>query len=344
MEECPVKVFLFPPERYTEEYRKHGYVLVRNGVSPEFLGYARKTLEDLVEQNRSMKEFEFAGKKQQFLFEFPKESDYPDGVFEVVARLAGLRRDKMMLCERHLKVYDRNAPSHPPPHKDRVASQVAVGIPLVVPNGSYVVLYPNDHLMINPLNTTADWRESLDEEQLPENLLKDLTPVRVDVLPGDVLLFRGSSIYHERVNGAETALVYLKFNAMRLDPLGEDPATDPQRRRSLELLARLSDEDLLHSVVDVSPRLIRISRHYTRLYWKEVVQAYVGGSKVFNVSDAELKFIMNVDGERTVQDVIERLGIPVGEHTKHLPIVRRLVRLGGIDLWATSSQSGPRSR
>ena len=103
----------------------------------------------------------------------------------------------------------------------------------------------------------------------------EIEPVKVDVRPGDVVLFRGSSIYHERVNAANTTLLYLKFNSMRLDPIGEDPSTPVQREVSLNILSNKSDEQLLDSVIEVSPKLERISRHYTRLYWKEVIQAYV---------------------------------------------------------------------
>lgn len=59
-------------------------------------------------------------------------------------------------------------------------------------------MFPKSELEINPYNTTALWRSSLDDQDLPDNVLKDIQPLKLDVRPGDVVLFRGSSIYHER--------------------------------------------------------------------------------------------------------------------------------------------------
>jgi len=40
--------------------------------------------------------------------------------------------------------------------------------------GSKVVAYPDDELDINPFNTTALWRDSLDDDRLPERVLRDM--------------------------------------------------------------------------------------------------------------------------------------------------------------------------
>lgn len=334
-----MKVFKFSPSNYTEAYKSKGYAFVKDGVSPAFVAYAQKALEAaLADQQASLRNFKFAGKKQQFLFEFPADSDFPGGVFETVATVAGLPLDRMTLCERHLKVYDSEAKSNPPAHKDRVASQVAVGLPLKVSQGSNLVLYPNHYLEINPFNSTAEWRDHLDEADLPEKVLKDVEPVYLDAQPGDVVLFRGSSIYHERRNPANTAVLYLKFNAMRLDPIGEDPSTPVQRKKSLEILQSSSDEELLNSVTEVSPRLAQLGRYYTRWYWKEVIQANVWGEKPFTLSEDEFRIMINVDGKRTVRHVIERLGVPEPEYLSYVPRFRRLARLQGIDFISQGPQ------
>ncbi|MGC1955333.1 MAG: hypothetical protein WA970_22690 [Gammaproteobacteria bacterium] len=327
-----MKVFDFSPEQYSNEYQAKGFVNISNGMNPEFLAYARDQAHELIEAQRSLKEWEFKGKKQQFLFSFPPDSDFPHGVKQAVARVAGLSEERMTLCERHIKAYDHTAAANPPPHKDRVASEVAVGIPLAVPHGSYMVLYPNHHVAANPYNTTALLRSSLDENELPENILKDIEPVKLDVQPGDVVMFRGSAIWHERINPANTMLLYLKFNAMRLDPIGEDPGTPLQREKSLGLLRTTPDEQLLRSRIEVSPRLERISRHYTRLYWKEMVQAYIGGEKEFTLSEFDLQIFRNVEGDQTVSGTLECVGVSGADQLNYLPRVRRLIALGGIDI------------
>lgn len=330
--ESSLQVFNFDPADYAKQYAAYGYVHVKGGINSEFLSFAQSTAQGLMAQHKSLKEWEFKGKKQQFLFDFPEYSDFPYGVKKIVADVTGLPVEKITLCERHIKAYEANANPTPAPHKDRVASEVAVGIPLIVPESSYMIVYPQHVTGANPYNTTAQHRRSLDEEEWPERLLAGNEPLELDVQPGDAVMFRGSALYHERVNPANTVLLYLKFNAMRLDPIGEDPSTLAQRDLSLELLENRTDQALLDSVVEVSPQLERISRHYTRLYWKEMLQVYVSGQKEFTVSEDELQFIRNTDGSRTVRQVLETLGVSVSGYGERLPRVRRIIKLGGIDI------------
>ena len=328
-------IFTFDPKDYSEEFAKNGYVLIKGGVDPEFLAIAKKQTEAKEEAHKDLENWHFKGKKRQYLYDF-EEWDFYGGGFETLARTASFSVEKMTLCERHIKVYESNAKNHVPPHKDRVAAQLTVGLPLYIPEGSHIVLYPNDQLTVNPLNSTALWRSSLDEKDLPENVLKGIEPIRVYAEPGDVVLFRGNSIYHERENPASSEVLYLKFNATRMDPIGEDPTTISQQETSQEILAANDDQALLDFAVEVSPRLENISRHYTRLYWKEVIQAYVGGEKEFTISEMELETFKKVDGVKTVREVIANLGIPDPEHVQYVPMVRRLAELKGLDFLAKS--------
>lgn len=323
-----MKTFSFDPSAYASAYADQGYVHIPSGVSAEFLAYAREFLR---RGDADLDSFAFKGKKKQFLFEFP-EGDWPSGVKDAVAGVTGLDRERLTLCERHIKAYEETAAAAPPAHKDRLASEVAVGIPLHVAPGSTVVAYPFDELDVNPFNTTALWRNSLDEDQLPERVLRDKRSVELDVQPGDLLMFRGSSIYHERKQAAGTAVLYLKFNAMRLDPIGEDPTTGAQRTRSLALLETSSDDQLLDLACEVSPQLHRVSRHYSRLRWTEVLQAYVTDQKEFRLSEDDFSMIQAADGSKTVRELIRGRGVPDSQLAQRLPAVRRLIRLQALDL------------
>lgn len=320
-----MKVFDFQPSDYAGEYAKNGYVHIVGGVCPEFLRHTQDLVEELLSnpQQVALHEFEIKGKKRQFLFEFPQHSIA--GVYDAMAGVSGLNRNTLTLCERHIKVYDHTANPHPPPHKDRVASTLTVGLPLNVGVDSYLELYPSDQLEINPYNSSALWRSSLDPEQLPEVVLQDIQPVRLEVQPGDTVMFRGSSIYHERINAANTRILYLKFNDLRLDPTGEDPMTQEQLAASREQLDALPDETLFQAVVEVSPRLVRISRHYTRLHWKEVLQCYVAGESEFGLSQEDFRLLQQADGRRTVRGLLDTLGVPHPQHAEVLPRVRRLI-------------------
>ncbi len=328
-------IFTYNPQDYVDKYVKNGYVLVKNGIDLDFLEVAKAQAAKQEENSKDLENWHFKGKKRQYLYDFEEWDFYGSG-FETMAKTARLPMEKFKLCERHIKVYESEAKNHVPPHKDRVAAELTVGLPLVIPEGSHVVLWPENLLDVNPLNSTALYRASLDEEDLPENILQGIEPVRIYAEPGDVLLFRGNSIYHERELPANTSVLYLKFNAMDLDPIGEDPSTVTQQETSQSLLAS-NDDQFLEHIVKVSPKLERISRHYTRLYWKEVIQVYVGGEKEFTISELELEAIKKADVNKSVKELIVSLGVSRSECLQYVPMIRRLTQLKGLDVCAPTT-------
>ena len=218
-------LFHFVARDYASQFEKDGYALVRNGVTSDFLDYVKDQLnrcaheaEDLsprVEQRRL---------KQQYLFEF-REEDLFDRAVELVTmvgELTGLPADELVLSERHMKIYRADAPQNPPPHKDRRATQISVGIPLEIPSISRLILYPYHQRGENVFDSYDEFIRSLPLEQRPENALKGIAPVEVDTRPGDLIVFWGSSMYHERMGAAGSRVLYLKLNTLGLDPLGEN--------------------------------------------------------------------------------------------------------------------------
>lgn len=327
-----MKIMDFKGDSYARQYNERGYVCVAGGVNPEFLAFAQAQAREKIGSDLDLEEWRFEGKKVQFLFDFPESSNFPDELFDIVATVAGMDRENVTLCERHIKAYIGEAPETAPAHKDRAASELTFGVPLFIPEGSHLVMYPDHHTDENPFNSTARWRESLDEEQLPETILRDIEPVRIQTPPGDAILFRGSRIYHERFRPANAVLLYLKFNGMRLDPIGEDPRTAPQREASLALLESCKDHELLTRRVEVSPRLDRVTRLYSRIEWREVLQAKVWGGKEFGLSEIDLALIRAADGRTELNDLLKKVGLSDAEMTEHLSGVRRLVRLQALDL------------
>lgn len=329
------RIFEFEPSDYAAEYRRNGFVHVPGGASPEFMDYALRFANTKIDESgdAELGRWQFKGKKLQFLMEFEENSDYPQGLYQAVATVAGLDVERMMIGERHIKVYDPEADPAPPPHKDRMASEVTVGVGLDVPEDSRVILYPDHHLTVNPYQTTKEWRDTLDEQDLPENALAGLDPVEVDVRPGDVVMFAGASIYHERINGAGTSILYMKFNSMRLDPICEDPQTRPQRDLSLALLEVRSDAELLDTLVEVSPRLEKVTRQYSRRHWGEVLHGHIIGEREFRLSEAEFKALRVLDDRVvTLRELITRMGHPFQSALEIVPSLRRLIAVGAIDL------------
>jgi hypothetical protein len=228
-----MKVFDFDTDKLAGTYREQGWLHVPNGVTEEFLEHARMA----VQESRALEALQgpaIKGAKSQYVYDFPAEIDWELDVLDVVAELASMRRDRLVLSERHIKAYLPDADPFPPPHKDRFASGIALGITLDVGPSSHVVLYPDDDTRSNPHLTTG-LRDSLQPEEQPEVTLLGAREVALHDAPGDVLAFPGSSVWHLRRQAASTLLVYLKFNDMDCDPLGEDPTTSGRSRKTMAL-------------------------------------------------------------------------------------------------------------
>lgn len=327
-----MQAFDFTPTLYTDSYKHQGYVHIEGGVEYDFLLSLKEHLSNLLcAQEKFIKEWEIKNEKQQLLFDFFEDSNLIKEVSEKVALVAGWPAESIRLSEKHFKVYEQSADPNPSAHKDRLASEITVGIPLSVSKDSVILLYPHCCRDVNPFVSWAEMRNGLDKEDLPENYLENVEPVVISAKPGDLVMFAGSSMYHKRVNGAGTELLYMKFNSLGLDPISADPRTLDQRRLSLKILQSKTDKELLESSVDLSPRLHRISRHCTRLDWKEKIYVYVWGEKEFTISDTELSLIKELKEPTTVRTWLMHCGYSPSNLNDYVSSIRRLARLCAID-------------
>lgn len=200
-----MKVFDLDPQALARQYRSQGYLHVRSGVSAEFLDHAT----DVVRGSGALDVLEgeaIQGAKTQYVFDFPDELDWSTDLFDVVAAMSGLRRDRLTLSERHVKAYLPDADPRPGPHKDRYASGIAIGVTLATGPGSHVVLYPDADRGVNP-HLTAGLRDALAPEEQPDVTLRGAREVEVHDAAGDVLAFPGASTWHLRRNAASTVLL-----------------------------------------------------------------------------------------------------------------------------------------
>lgn len=221
-------LFQFAPRGYAGQFRNDGFVLVKDGVTAGFLELITDELRrcERLQADISPK-FDKRGRKQQYLFEMPDDPDWVIQLVTTIGALTGLPADELVISERHIKVYPADARPDPPPHKDRRASQVAVGIPIAGPEESRLILYPHHHRSENVFDSYDEFLRNLPEAERPERTLKGVAPVVLDPRPGDLVAFEGSAIYHERVKAAGSKILYLKLNALGLDPIGENPAMLP---------------------------------------------------------------------------------------------------------------------
>ena len=317
-----MNVFSFDPADYRQHYRDHGWIHVRQGMDAHFLeelrGFACRPVTEHAVTGKAI-----AGAKTQALYEFPSAVDFPDHLFDVVAEVGDLNRATMTLSERHIKAYDPDAAPNPTAHKDRLASQISVGLSIDVPEDSYLVLYPTDDRWPNPSNVSAELLERLPAERHPDVVLRDAQDLRINDEPGDVVMFEGSSMWHLRRNPAGTINLYLKFNDFGSDPLGEDPST--QNRRDATL-ATLAGNDIAPRVPALARRLDTVTHEYTRDAWRHNLLASVWNQPTLPLTRAQWELLRRVDGTSTVRELTN------GGSPGNLDDVRQLAAYGVIDL------------
>lgn len=331
-----MKVFAFDPGEYQEAYRQDGWVHVKDGADPAFLAIAREIIARGGVADRLASKG-ISGEKDQYLFEFPPDVDYETDIFDVIAALSGIRRDTITLSERHVKAYSEDADPSPPAHKDRLSSQVSVGISIDVPQGSHLVLYPAEHRETNPFLTTG-LRDSLEPDAVPELILKDAVGVEVHDAPGDVIIFPGASTWHLRRLSAGTVNIYLKFNDFGADPLGEDPWT--ARRRAATQAALSAPSGQVTELVPVfSRRFDSIVREYSRVGWREMVSASVWGQASVPLSAVDATVLQLLGSGRTCAEVVDAVGGDSRLDVGHA--LRRLAMRGVVDLLPARPPSAP---
>ena len=323
-------MFQFDPSKYAAQFASEGYVHIPNGVTPAYYAKMEKQVDEYI-TTRVMKEFAI-GDKQQAMYEFPPDGDYTGELFNAVGAVTGLNRNDLVLSERHIKTYEAGAEPEPHAHKDRFASQISVGISVHVKKGSTLVLYPYDENDVNPFNTSVALRASLSKDRYPEQRLKAKgRRVEINDAAGDVIIFRGHSIWHLRANPALTTMLYLKLNAFNCDPLGEDPRSEEIRRRT-QLAAAQNDGALAAMVPLVGRRVDYFHTHYDR-YWQEVPGVVLWGEKHFSVDTDEMAALRLIDGKRTVGAIVAAVATGATREEMFAKF-RRLAARGVVDFSA----------
>ena len=242
-------VFDFDPASYREQFAAQGWVHVRAGIKSELLEQLRAECRDLARGATDgndpgpLRGTGIRGAKNQYLYEPPAGVELREELCRLATGMCGLGSDGFVVSERHVKWYDADADPEPAAHKDRLASQISIGVSIEVPAGSTLVLYPTSDAGVNPF-LTADLRDSLGETELPEVVLRGASGIEIEDRPGDVVVFPGSAWWHRRRRSAGTVNLYLKCNDFNCDPLGEDPSTVVRTRQTAEFVQVASDAEL----------------------------------------------------------------------------------------------------
>jgi hypothetical protein len=213
-------IFNYDPGIYAGALKRDGYVLLKNLFSAEFLNHLKAF--HAASRSGAIAEYSkgrIAGKKQQFVFDFASDADVIE--FRAgLARLTGIEESRITISERHLKQYERDAQPYPAPHKDRGASRFSAGIPIDLGPETSVCVFPSLDRTPNPEDSAV----FLTRDEYPglDRIYEDGTARLLHEQVGDLIVFDGSSLFHERVHPAGTAVIYIKFNGEGWDPLGEN--------------------------------------------------------------------------------------------------------------------------
>jgi hypothetical protein len=215
-----MKVFKTDIAQSAGELKARGYVLLRDVLTPEFLSYLKDFLSQAqTGQIAEQGEWRIAGKKQQYVFAFP-DDEAAEEFRCALSLLTGLERDRLTISERHLKQYAGDANPYPAPHKDRGASRFSVGLPIHLGPETSVCVFPSLDRSDN-LGDRAVFMTPADRDD-GANIYNSREAVFLNERIGDMIVFHGSSMFHERVRPAGTAVLYIKINDDGRDPLGEN--------------------------------------------------------------------------------------------------------------------------
>ena len=215
-----MSLFRYNPARAKAQLKARGYAHLRQVLSPEFEEYLKTFLtEALAKTSLESEDWHIRGKKRQFVFDFPDEAAAEE--FRLaLTELTEIPYFRFTISERHLKLYDPNAEPFPAPHKDRSASHFSIGLPVRLPAGSTVCMFPDLDPGENPEDHATFLAKGSSEDI--RALYASSQAEMLDEAVGDMVVFWGSRIYHERVMGAGTAVLYIKVNGIGEDPLGEN--------------------------------------------------------------------------------------------------------------------------
>jgi len=320
-----MRMFSFDPGDLADTYASRGWAHIRHGATPEFVEHLREYHRRHAAPGAVLHGTGIQGAKEQLLYEPPPEVDLLGELRTLVHRMCGLDPEGFTLAERHVKMYSPDADPAPVAHKDRLASQVSIGVSIDIPEPSRLVIYPDVHREVNPF-LTGELIPSLAPRQRPEMILPDAPAVEIADRPGDVTLFAGSSTWHLRRHSAGAVLLYLKCNDFNSDPLGEDPTTELRHRSTVALLGEPDPEAWAQATAVVARRLEWVGRVRGR---DGVVRPF---AKLWDrpptlVSESDLVVLERLDAGGAV-----RADAGGARSAEAVEALVRLARLGLVDL------------
>lgn len=310
-------LFATAPSDAHDRFREHGIVVLRGICTPRVLGL----LQPHVEATQAVLERTGAEFREHRID--ATQDGLGDAVRTLTAAVMGVEPQDLTLADLLLSSYGDTVGASPSLHKDRLASEIAVGIPLVLSPGSEFVHVTDGDPEPNPFESAGRYNRLLDTSELIGLRVAPLTAV--DVGRGDALMFPGSRWFHGRRNAAGTVVLYAKLNTLGLDPQGLDPRTRAARWRSLQLATNADAASLLTAEVTTAPQLVGLSSFRAPTGAELCIAELIERSVRLDAVEAEL--LRSIDGWTPVA----RLQSRVPSTSRLEALLRRLLRAGVLD-------------
>lgn len=280
-------------------YRSLGFLHLKDCVSPQFLNHCDEAMASSSAQAGAL--HNVRSQRASMPFDFP-DTDTEEAFLDTVARVTGLDREQLTISDRRIQQCRKDGLS--PPHKDPLSAELAVGFPLHSKGESQLILFPDASRRPN-LGMTPSL---LDEDRMMQprrNLTPDAlsNPLTLNLRPGDMVIYPGHSMLHQRRDVAGSSMLYIKLNASNLDPLGADKRLNGACEASPPLAESLSNAELLNLHVMLSPRLEALLLTYSRLNWRALRQAKLSDKPPLTLSDREFDILYQLDKPRRIDRI-----------------------------------------
>ena len=185
--------------RYRDELSDKNYLHIEGALSNGFIDLLKeygKRIE--TGELNEIPEWYIAGKKRQYIFDFPSR-EFLNEFLVGISAITGYNSKEVTIGERHIKYYLEMAKSYPAPHMDRKAAEFTIGFPIHIPEQSRVCFFPHlsrkentgDRALFAELPDVTDMEEYYSDDRI----------VKYRGKIGDMFIFHGSTIFHERIHG-----------------------------------------------------------------------------------------------------------------------------------------------
>lgn len=196
-------MFDFDYARCAGELKRRGYLYVQNGVSDSFLGRLDAFVEEIERgDGPDVYSIEPEGEDRET---FIKAMESVTGEFGFT------------LSRHHVTIYED---AELPAHKDRASLAYSVGVAIRVSPESRVRIWPTAPM---DTNTHAGYDHYTDKKEGQAALdieLSKFQPVSLFQERGDVVMFSGNRVYHQRLNPAGVIVYFIAVNSEGLDDRG----------------------------------------------------------------------------------------------------------------------------